>query len=39
MKENKEYLETTFPDGTPVKIYPVKSDTQKQNEQALLQTT
>lgn len=20
--ENKEYLETTFPDGTPVKIYP-----------------
>lgn len=23
---NKEYLETTFPDGTPVKIYPVKED-------------
>ena len=22
--ENKEYLKTTFPDGTPVKIYPVK---------------
>ncbi len=22
--ENKEYLETTFPDGTPVKIYPGK---------------
>jgi hypothetical protein len=21
---HKEYLETTFPDGTPVKIYPVK---------------
>lgn len=21
---NKEYLETTFPDGTPVKIYPAK---------------
>lgn len=23
--ENKEYLETTFPDGTPVKIYPMKN--------------
>ena len=22
--ENKEYLETTFPDGTPVKIYAMK---------------
>jgi hypothetical protein len=22
--KNKEYLETTFPDGTPVKIYPKK---------------
>lgn len=25
---NKEYLETTFPDGTPVKIYPVKEQTE-----------
>lgn len=30
---NKEYLETTFPDGTPVKIYPVKD-----NQQALIQS-
>lgn len=26
--ENKEYLETAFPDGTPVKIYPVKEQTE-----------
>lgn len=25
---SKEYLETTFPDGTPVKIYPVKEQTE-----------
>ncbi len=24
---SKEYLDTTFPDGTPVKIYPVKDQT------------
>lgn len=25
---NKEYLETTFADGTPVKIYPIKEQTE-----------
>lgn len=32
--ENKEYLETFFPDGTPVKIYPVKEQTEELDVEA-----
>lgn len=32
--KNKEYLETTFPDGTLVKIYPKKEQTQELNVEA-----